>query len=537
MHMKLPTFRAVGSLFILSICIVTANSQTTATSNSPSNTVKGHTSLKGQPVAGVGIRVRLMNSNSGRPPTYRGRSDQDGNYSISNIPSGTYQVSPEAPEFWTDSSRPRVLILSDGEIIENIDFALSRGGVITGKVTTLSGNRPLIAQQVVLRSSQPENQLATSETDDRGIYRIFGLPPGKYKVAVTPPRSSALRSSPFEETFFPATTRSEKAEFVEVSEGAEVKGVDITIEVKDDSHERFDVSGRIVNTTNNQPVPQMRLRLQRVQEGGAQSSSETATSDKNGQFKFEDLVAGKYGVITDGPNSGDLRAENTTFVITDREITDLLVKAVRKASVSGIVVVETLQPKTSLTQFGPLFLNASVTNEGTSAWAESARVSSDGNFQMFGLQRGLAEFSVGSIYAGGLANGLSVARVERDGIVQSRGLEVKGDENITGVRVVLKYTSGTIRGVVRLSAGELPASARFNVQIRNVAKDARIQMAVVDARGHFVAEGLPDGTYEVHAFVSIPGPRPNHAETKQQVSVSEGTVSEVLLTLELPVNP
>jgi len=536
MDVKTRKFRAIGLLFIVIICVMTASSQTTA-ANSPSNTVKGHISLKDQPIADVGVKVRLMNSNSGRPPTYRGRSDPEGNYVIANIPNGTYQVSPEAPEFWTDPSRARVLILSDGETIGNVDFAMTRGGVITGKVTTLSGNRPLIAQQVVLRTSVPENQSATSETDDRGIYRIFGLAPGKYKVAVTPPRSSTRRLPPFDQTFFPATTSFEKAEFVEVSEGAEVKGVDITIEMHDDSQERFDVSGRIINTTDNQPVPQMRLRLQRVQEGGVQSSSETATSDANGLFKFEDLVPGKYGLVTDGRYMNDLRAENTTFVVVDREVTDLLVKTTRKASVVGIVVVETVQSKASLTQFGPLFLNAYVTNEGSGGWAESARVSSDGSFQMFGLQRGLAEFSVGSIYPGGLANGLAVERVERDGIGQIRNLEIKGEEIITGVRVVLKYTTGIIRGVVKLSIGELPPSARFNVQIRSLAKDARIQVVVVDARGHFVAEGLPDGTYEVHAMVSVPGKRPGYAETKQQVSVSEGTVSEVLLTVELPASP
>jgi hypothetical protein len=536
--MKTSTSQAVGFLITLSLCCITASSQTTAATNSPLNTVKGRISLKGQPVADVGIKVRLMNSNSARPPTYRGRSDYEGNYIIGNIPNGTYQVSPEAPEFWiAESSRVRVLILSDGESIENVDFALARGGVITGKVTTNSGNRPLIAMQVTLRSNLPDNQPATSETDDRGIYRIFGLPPGKYKVAVTPPRSSVRRLPPFDETFYPAATNSEKAEFVEVGEGAEVKGIDITVEMSDDSDERFDVSGRIVNASNDQPVPQMRLRLQRMQENNVHYSSETATSDANGLFKFEDLIPGKYGLVIDGPNRNDLRAENITFVVNDREVTDLLVKVARKASVSGIVAVEMAQSKTQLAQFGPLFLNAMVTNESSKAWAESARVSSDGTFQMFGLQRGLAEFSVGAIYPGGLAKGLSVARVERDGIAQSRGLEIKGEENITGVRVVLKYATGVIRGVVKLSVGELPASARLHVQIRPSGREALVQNVVVDARGYFVAEGLSDGTYEVHAILIIPGRRIIQGDTKQQVSVSEGAVSEVLLTVQLPASP
>jgi protocatechuate 3,4-dioxygenase beta subunit len=451
----------------------------------------------------------------------------------------------EAPELWVaDSLTNRILILSDGEIVEDVDFALRRGGVITGKVTT-SGNRPLIAKQVSLRSDKLGAQRAVSqdvfETDDRGIYRIFGLQPGKYRVSVSQQNTSLVRRMfRFNETFYPTTTDPTKAVFVEVTEGSEVTGIDITVELSEDSRSRFSVSGRVVDESNNQqPVPNIRLRLQRIEEHVDNYLNVTAVSDAKGQFRFEDLTPGKYAVITYSPSDSNLRADNTNFVVVDKDVTDVLVKAVRKASVSGIVVLEAGQNKTTLSQFGPLFLNGYVVKEGSGAFGESARIATDGSFYMKGLLSGIANFSLGAIY-GGPPKGLSIARVERDGIVQTHGLEIKDQESITGVRIVLKYANGMIRGVVKLANGELPANAQVMVWLRSSQDQAvgsQTMPAVVDARGHFFIEGIPDGTHEIEASVMIPESQVRRAVTKQQVSVSAGSVTEVTLTVELTPNP
>src|SRR5204862_4699549 len=134
---------------------------------------------------------------------------------------------------------------------------------------------------------------------------------------------------------------------------------------------------------------------------------------------------------------------------------------------------------------------------------EAARVGSDGSFHMTGLTSGLANFSLGSMF--GERKGLSLSRVERDGIVQPRGLEIKGEEEITGVRLVLKYTSGVIRGSIKVENGEFPPKTQFSAWLNNRTGDVASaqQTALVDARGHFVIEGLADGTYEVNANVIV----------------------------------
>ena len=62
--------------------------------------------------------------------------------------------------------------------------------------------------------------------------------------------------------------------------------------------------------------------------------------------------------------------------------------------------------------------------------------------------------------------GFSIARMERDGVVATRGIEVKDGEQVTGVRVVLSYGSATLRGVVVLDNGPLPAGTRVSIQTR-----------------------------------------------------------------------
>lgn len=54
----------------------------------------------------------------------------------------------------------------------------------------------------------------------------------------------------------------------------------------------------------------------------------------------------------------------------------------------------------------------------------------------------------------------------------------------------------------------------------------------VDARGHFLVEGLAAGTYEVQVGLTVPNAREN-VTSKQTVTVTDGAVTEVMVTLDL----
>lgn len=90
-----------------------------------------------------------------------------------------------------------------------------------------------------------------------------------------------------------------------------------------------------------------------------------------------------------------------------------------------------------------------------------------------------------------------IKRVERDGISQPRGLEIKDSEPVTGVRVLIGYGNGTVRGLVKIAGGVMPPNARFSVWLTS-SEDAEtldrinsMPSPTVDSRGRFIVEGLP----------------------------------------------
>ena len=76
-------------------------------------------------------------------------SDADGNYHIGGLASGQINVTLVAPMYVLPTSamfgQGRVVNLSTNEAVEGIDFKLTRGGVITGRITDADG-RPVIEE-------------------------------------------------------------------------------------------------------------------------------------------------------------------------------------------------------------------------------------------------------------------------------------------------------------------------------------------------------------------------------------------------------
>jgi hypothetical protein len=139
----------------------------TTTKKSLRSTISGKVTIKGKPGSGIIVGVRPADMNYPFQAAYKGTTDQDGNYRILDVPTGTYEVVPASPAYVSsevNNQRGKVLVLGEGENIDNINFSLVRGGVITGKITvqlsssksvfivlTLSTNRRHSAARYILR--------------------------------------------------------------------------------------------------------------------------------------------------------------------------------------------------------------------------------------------------------------------------------------------------------------------------------------------------------------------------------------------------
>jgi len=121
-------------------------------------------------------------------------------------------------------------------------------------------------------------------------------------------------------------------------------------------------------------------------------------------------------------------------------------------------------------------------------------------------------------------------------VVQPNGLQVQTGEHLTGIRVVAAYASGSIRGVIRMENGTLPASGHLAVALSKPG-DANWNNngggTAADARGHFLFEGLATGTYELTVSAYVPEWRQRPRTTKQIVTVTDGAATDVMLIIDL----
>ena len=159
--------------------------------------ITGRITFKEQPLPGMMVTLESARHifNAQAPPL-SAKTDTDGRYRLTGITAGQYSVSPRALAYAIPydgaTYRPgKTVTISDGEALEGMDFALVKGAVITGTITDYTG-RAVIGQEVRLERLNEQNK-ATSfrtgayrmyNTDDRGAYRLFGLPAGRYRVGL-----------------------------------------------------------------------------------------------------------------------------------------------------------------------------------------------------------------------------------------------------------------------------------------------------------------------------------------------------------------
>ena len=151
---------------------------------------------------------------------------------------------------------------------------------------------------------------------------------------------------------------------------------------------------------------------------------------------------------------------------------------------------------------------------------------------MAGLAGGPTTFQIAN------SSHFRIVRVEQNGVVQSRGVDIKEGEDVSGVRVIMAYGNASIRGSVEITNGPLPSGAQFSVGLRTIADDPGSSSSVyssveVDARGQFVVEGVFPGTYEISVTIWSADGRAVLSEKKQQVAVTAGSINNVTLSLEI----
>ena len=546
--MRSSARKALPTVLILLCFAVSLFAQSPAkqpAAKAPGGSISGRVTIKDKPAAGVLVVLRKSEGYSPYEPVIKAITDQDGNYRLTSVPPGNYNAVPTTLAYVpADSMGRKTVVIAEDENVDGINFSLVRGGVITGKVTDADG-KPVIQQQVELyradafdqkpQNPQPPQRptypLRNAQTDDRGVYRMFGLMPGKYKVSAGRSENSmmAFSVSPiaYSQVFHPDVKDSVKATVIEVSEGSEATNVDITV---GPSLQMFSVSGRIINSETGAPVPQIRFGLHRMIQDRIEYMNHNAQSDARGDFTMEGLTPGKYGVFLFTSPSNELRAERTTFDVVDQDVTGVTIKLAKGATITGFVILES-DDKAAHRKLLDMRLNGYVESfPGTSISATSS-LGPDGSFRITGLPGGTANFQ---LFPPGafVSAGFFIARIERDGVTVPR-LELKDGEIVNGVKMFVRYGSSSIRGVISFENGTPPPGTRVMVRLSKPGDSMPYHRQVeVDTRGQFLIDNVPAGAYELRPMI-FGGRNPRALEIKKDVSVTEGAVTNVTIAIDV----
>lgn len=156
-------------------------------------------------VAGTGLPadgVRVTLSGGGIRVSRSTLTDDDGRFAFLALPAGTFTLRGAKTGYVSATygqkapGRPGTpIVLAAGQQLKDVSLDLPKGGVIAGVIYD-EKNRPSVSIPVrVLRWTMQTGERTllssgTANTDDRGMYRVFGLSPGQYVVSAVPRNTS-----------------------------------------------------------------------------------------------------------------------------------------------------------------------------------------------------------------------------------------------------------------------------------------------------------------------------------------------------------
>jgi hypothetical protein len=187
-------------------------------------------------------------------------------------------------------NKPTIVGVSRGKVTSGINGRLKLGGEITGTTTNKSGARlsNICVQPVGSSAFNSFDALYVLAVSSRGTYQVHGLPPGSYRLEMTPCGPTA---SPYASVWWPDKPSARSAKSVRVKAGQTVGHV----------NEVMPVGGVISGTVTNQSNAPLRDICVLVSPAGSLSSGEGITLGGSGIPATN--AAGHYKVIGLNPGS------------------------------------------------------------------------------------------------------------------------------------------------------------------------------------------------------------------------------------------
>ena len=241
-------------------------------------------------------------------------TDEDGRYTIDELPAGTYIVSAASKDGWeyvqrwyVDGTTPEdatEVVLAAGERLADIDIVLPlrvATASISGAVRDQDGN-PLA--WAFVQVSPPEGDRSTSgdeparlwaygQTDNQGVYRVDRLPAGTYTV-----HASYNTGDRFGQSWYDGADGPQTAMPVVLAEGETRTGLDMQVVVRPLYGV---VAGTVTDASSGSPVGRAYVELSPVyrdvvRDAPLRYGASSTVTDESGTFRLEWIPEGVYSL-------------------------------------------------------------------------------------------------------------------------------------------------------------------------------------------------------------------------------------------------
>lgn len=476
----------------------------------------GTSRIRGRAVASDnGQAVRRASIRLSSPEIPQGRSattDQDGRYEFRDLPAGRYTVSAMKTGYVTISfgqRRPnepgRPLDLADRQVAEKVDFVLPRGGIITGRVLDEFGE-PLanaMVQPMMLRMVNGEQRPMPSgpqaTTPDTGEFRLWGLAPGDYFIAVNARAwnfgDQSDDRSGYLPTYYPGTPSVAEAQPVSIAVGQTASGVDVMLTPARTAR----ISGTAINSKG-QPIrggsvmvmPQAPAARMIGMGGGGPIRPD-------GTFVINGVAPGEYTLRGNAPPSAPgspAEVLMATVSVAGEDVTGVVLTPLQPTKITGKI---TLDPPSGWLQPSMVRVMASPKEPGQAFFGPGGGppvVHDDFTFELPGspgtmLIRAMPMQPTPTTWT------LKSVRLDNQEVIDS-GVEIVAGRDLAGLEIVLTNRVQIVSGLVTNAKGETAPDATVLIFSQNREQRTTGRFAGtgrLDQNGRYTVRNLPTGDY------------------------------------------
>jgi hypothetical protein len=444
---------------------------------------------------------------AGKPVT--ALSDENGRFAFGNLEPGGYRLTGERTGYqrWAYGARlnpasGRILVLTPGGTLGGLVFPLPPNAALSGAVLDQEG-QPMPGLLVqALRNGYASGRLRWApaggvQTNDRGEFRIGGLPAGRYLLIATDMNigiaiagksveaPSGRAEEAYGSTYYGNTPDPARAVPVEIQAGDDRRGLQIQM----GRSPTVRVRGKVIGAPDGSTLVMMLLR--KGSTGGTTAPAGLGMAQQSdGSFEIRNAAPGSYLLTAISPTSPTRLAGALPVEVADRHIEGLEFHADSGRSLAGRV---------SMPGAEPAALQA-VTVAIQSAdfdWPEqpSASPSEDGRFTLSGVFHGRFRLRVTGLPENAYLQAVRLGGREAD----PDALEPAGSGEL---EIALSRGGAQVEGVVLGSDGQ-PLSGAFVALIPDSGRDSRYAGEAAAADGTFHLKGIAPGKYKVLAWEDL----------------------------------